>query len=76
MNVLAREKKWQRFRVQDNTVTVLQSALRLKERYQPSYWDAAILAAVKAARCQQFHSVDINHSQDYDGEAVVNPFLS
>jgi predicted nucleic acid-binding protein len=69
-------EKWQRFRIQDNTVTILQSALRLKERFQISYWDAAILAAAKAARCQQLLSEDLNHGQDYDGVVVVNPFIS
>ncbi len=68
-------EKWQRFRIQDNTAAVLQSALRLKERFQTSYWDAAILAAAKAARCQQLLSEDLNHGQDYDGVVVVNPFL-
>lgn len=69
-------EKWQRFRIQDNTAAVLQSALRLKERFQTSYWDAAILAAAKAARCQQLLSEDLNHGQDYDGVVVVNPFHS
>jgi predicted nucleic acid-binding protein len=69
-------EKWQRFRIQDNTAAVLQSALRLKERFQTSYWDAAILAAAKAARCQQLLNEDLNHGQDYDGVVVVNPFLS
>lgn len=68
-------EKWQRFRVQDNTVAVLQSALKLKDRFQTSYWDAAILAAAKAARCQQLLSEDLNHGQDYDGVVVVNPFI-
>ena len=69
-------EKWQRFRIQDNTIAVLQSALRLKERFQTSYWDAAILAAAKAARCQQLLSEDLNHGQDYDGVVVVNPFVA
>ncbi len=68
-------EKWQRFRIQDNTVAVLQSALRLKDRYHVSYWDAAILAAAQAARCQQLLTEDLNHGQDYDGVVVVNPFL-
>jgi predicted nucleic acid-binding protein len=67
-------EKRQRFRIQDNTVAVLQSALRLKARFQTSYWDAAILAAAKAARCQQLLTEDLNHGQDYDGVVVVNPF--
>jgi predicted nucleic acid-binding protein len=69
-------QKWLRFRVQENTVAVLQSALALKERYQISYWDAAILAATKAARCHQLLSEDLNHGQDYDGITVINPFLT
>ncbi|MBP6782548.1 MAG: PIN domain-containing protein [Verrucomicrobiales bacterium] len=67
-------QKWLRFRVQENTVAVLQSALTLKERFQTSYWDAAILAAAKAARCEHLLSEDLNHGQDYDGVTVINPF--
>jgi predicted nucleic acid-binding protein len=68
-------QKWLRFRIQDNTVAVLQAALALKDRFQTSYWDAAILAAAKAAGCQEVLSEDLNHGQDYDGVIVVNPFL-
>lgn len=67
-------QKWLRFRIQDNTVTVLQSALSLKKRFCISYWDAAILAAAKAAGCQYLLTEDLNHGQDYDGVVVVNPF--
>lgn len=68
-------EKWLRFRVQENTVVVLRSALAMKERYGISYWDAAILAAAKAARCTELLTEDLNHGQDYDGIAVINPFL-
>lgn len=68
-------EKWMRFRIQENTVGVLHSALAIKERYQTSYWDAAILAAAKAAGCRQLLSEDLNHGQDYGGVIVVNPFL-
>lgn len=67
--------KWMRFRIQENTVAVLHSALAIKARYQTSYWDAAILAAAKAAGCRQLLSEDLNHGQDYGGVIVVNPFL-
>lgn len=67
-------EKWLRFRVQETTVAVLQSALVLKDRFQTSYWDAAILAAANAARCRQILSEDLNHGQDYDGITVINPF--
>lgn len=69
-------QKWLRFRIQENTVAVLQSALSLKQRLQTSFWDAVILAAAKAARCGQLLTEDLNHGQDYDGVLVVNPFLS
>ena len=67
-------EKWLRFRVQENTVSVLQNALVMKERFQTSYWDAAILAAAKASGCEQLLSEDLNHGQNYDGVTVVNPF--
>lgn len=68
-------QKWLRFRIQETTVAVLQSALLMKDRFQISYWDAAILAAAKAARCNELLSEDLNHGQVYDGIQVVNPFI-
>jgi predicted nucleic acid-binding protein len=50
--------------------------LSFKQRFQTSYWDAAILAAAKAARCELLLSEDLNPGQDYDGVVVVNPFLA
>jgi len=49
--------------------------LRLKERYQISYWDAAIVAAARGLGARVLYSEDLNHGQDYDGVRVVNPFL-
>jgi predicted nucleic acid-binding protein len=69
-------QKWLRFRIQENTVAVFQAALAIKERFQISYWDAAILAAAKAARCAEVLSEDLNHGQDYDGLLVTNPFFN
>lgn len=68
-------QKWMRFRIQENTVHVLQTALKLKEKFQTSFWDASILAAAKAGRCGQLLSEDLQHGQDYDGVTVINPFL-
>jgi len=51
-------------------------ALRLKERYQISYWDAAIVAAARALGAGTLYSEDLSHGQDYDGVRVVSPFLS
>jgi predicted nucleic acid-binding protein len=51
-------------------------ALRLSERYQISYWDAAIVAAARTLGAGTLYSEDLSHDQDYDGVRVVNPFLS
>jgi predicted nucleic acid-binding protein len=67
-------KTWLRFRVQENTVAVLESAFDIKKRFQTSYWDAAIIAAAKISHCSELLSEDLNHGQDYDGVMVVNPF--
>ena len=67
-------QKWLRFRIQENTVAVLQAALVIKDRFQTSYWDAAILAAAAAAGCHEVLTEDLNHGQDYDGVTVRNPF--
>lgn len=69
-------EKWFRFSIHENTVAVLQAALAIKERFQISYWDAAILAAAKAARCAEVLSEDLNHGQDYEGLLVTNPFFN
>lgn len=68
-------QKWLRFRIQENTVAVMQVALQLRERFQISYWDAAILAAAKAADCHEVLTEDLNHLQNYDGVIAVNPFI-
>lgn len=54
--------------------TVL-SALQLRERFQVTYWDAAIIAAAHELGCATIYSEDFSHDQDYDGVTVVNPFL-
>ncbi len=54
---------------------LLVDALRLKDRFQISYWDAAIIAAARALGAGVLYSEDLTHGQDYDGVRVVNPFL-
>jgi predicted nucleic acid-binding protein len=66
---------WLRFHVVELSVRLMQSALRLKDRYQTSYWDAAILAAADTAGCTELLSEDLNPGQTYEGVRVINPFL-
>ena len=56
------------------TEAVFWAALRIKERYQISYWDAAILAAALELGCHTVYSEDLNPSQTYAGLRVINPF--
>ena len=62
------------FPVQELTVSVLQSALASKARFQISYWDAAIIEAARALGCREVLSEDLSDGQDYDGVRVTNPF--
>ncbi len=67
-------RTWRRFLTQELSLSVLDDALALKSRFQISYWDAAILAAARAAGCTEVLSEDLNEGQDYGGVIVVNPF--
>ncbi|HTI72360.1 MAG TPA: PIN domain-containing protein [Candidatus Limnocylindria bacterium] len=65
---------WLRFTVIEVSVSVMQAALHLKDRFRTSYWDAAILAAANCAVCHEVLSEDLNPGQTYNGVRVVNPF--
>jgi len=62
------------FPIQELTVNLLQSALATKDRFQISYWDAAIIEAARALGCREILSEDLSDEQDYGGVRVVNPF--
>lgn len=57
------------------TAEIVQAAIRLQQRHQLSYWDAAILAAAKELTATTVFSEDLAHDQAYDGVTVLNPFL-
>jgi predicted nucleic acid-binding protein len=56
------------------TRELVMEAVALRQRYQISYWDAAILAAAKQLGCHTVFSEDMSDGQTYDGVTVVNPF--
>ena len=66
--------KWRRFTVLEPTLALFDDALALVERFQVSYYDAAILAAARRLKCKVVHSEDLNDGQDYLGVRVANPF--
>ena len=61
--------------IQSLTVPVLQAALAAQERWQLSYWDAAIIEAARASGCPEVLSEELSHGQDYGGVRVTSPFL-
>ncbi|MEO5340925.1 MAG: PIN domain-containing protein [Magnetococcus sp. MYC-9] len=67
-------RTWLRFRVQETTVAVLQSALEIKTAYGFSYWDSAIIAAARVSGCRAIYSEDLSHGRVVDGITLINPF--
>jgi predicted nucleic acid-binding protein len=48
-----------RFEVQEITVSIMMAALTTKARYGLSYWDAAIVAAVRVLGCRELYFEDV-----------------
>jgi predicted nucleic acid-binding protein len=67
-------ESFRRFPVQDITDAIMMSALTARQRFQVSYWDAAIIEAARAMGCTEIMSEDLNDGQDYAGIRVTNPF--
>ena len=68
-------RTWLNFPTASLHPSTVRSAMKLIERFQVSYWDAAIVAAAHELGCGTLYSEDLSHGQDYDGVKVVNPFL-
>ena len=62
--------------IQPITPELFREAVSLSERFQLSYWDAAILAAARAMDCDAVYSEDLSDQQDYAGLRVINPFAN
>lgn len=45
------------------------------QRFNVSYWDAAIIEAARESGCTELLSEDLSNGQDYNGVTVVNPFV-
>jgi predicted nucleic acid-binding protein len=67
-------ESFRRFPVQDVTSGIMMAALGARQRFQLSYWDAAIIEAARAMGCTHVLSEDLNDRQDYEGVQVTNPF--
>jgi predicted nucleic acid-binding protein len=67
-------RTWLRFKVQEITVPVMMGALQIKDAYELSYWDAAIIAAARGLGCREILSEDMSHGREYEGTIINNPF--
>ncbi len=67
-------QQWRQFTLLEPTLELFDLSVELCQRYQLSYFDAAILAAAKQLGCVKVYSEDLNDGQDYDGVRVENPF--
>jgi predicted nucleic acid-binding protein len=73
-DALALVSTWLRYPVQETTARLVQVAATSSERWQISYWDAAIVEAARALRCTQVLTEHLNDGQDFAGVVAVNPF--
>jgi predicted nucleic acid-binding protein len=67
-------ESFQRFPVAPLTAAVVNAAMATRERFQVSYWDAAILEAARSLGCAVVLSEDLGDGRDYGGVRVENPF--
>ena len=67
-------ESFRRFPVQDITSAIMMAALDVRQQFQLSYWDAAIIEASRAMGCPEILSEALNDGQDYAGVRVTNPF--
>jgi predicted nucleic acid-binding protein len=65
---------FRRFPVAPLTADLASAAMATCDRFQISYWDAAILEAARTLGCETVLSEDLGDGQDYDGVRVENPF--
>jgi predicted nucleic acid-binding protein len=53
---------------------IIKSALFVAERYQASFWDAALIVAAERLDAKTLYSEDLSHTQKYGSVTVINPF--
>lgn len=66
---------WLRFKIQENTVELFLSATTIARTHRISLWDALIVAAAQAARCEALMTEDMSHGERFGNLRVENPFL-
>jgi predicted nucleic acid-binding protein len=71
---LAVVEQYLTWRVVENTGALLVGAIRLASAMKVSFWDALILEAARAERCECLWTEDLHHGQRIGDLTIVNPF--
>ena len=62
--------------LQPITLTTINRALDIVERYGFSHYDSLVIASALQADCSTLYSEDMQHGQDIDNRLIIiNPFL-
>jgi predicted nucleic acid-binding protein len=71
---LAIVKQYLTWRVVENTGELLLAGIRLASSLKISFWDALVLQAARAERCEKVWTEDLNHGQRIGDLVILNPF--
>ncbi len=66
---------WLHFPVQVIGISEMKTAIAVRQRYQLSYWDSAIIAAALALGCDTLMSEDMQAGMTIEGMRIENPFI-
>ncbi len=53
---------------------IIKEAIRIKFRYQLSFYDSLIVATAIENNCTRLYSEDLNNGQSIEGLQIINPF--
>ncbi len=56
------------------TPALIAEAWAIQDLFHLSWWDSLIVSAAKILRCTYLLSEDFQHSQDFKGIRIINPF--
>ena len=56
------------------TLSTINNAISLTERYKYSYWDSLIISSALETGCDVLYTEDLQHNQTIKGIKIINPF--
>jgi predicted nucleic acid-binding protein len=62
---------WRPVRIDEQ---IVESAWRIGDRFELSFWDSLIVAAAQAVGCNALLTEDLQHDMEIDGLHVADPF--